>query len=120
MTDPTSVVIYHNPKCSTSRKVLELIRAQGIEPTVIEFLKTPLSRAELADLLGNSQTSIRDHMRKKAPAYTDLDLSNASVTDDQILDAMAEHPVLMERPVVKTAKGTRLCRPVETVLELLP
>jgi len=112
-----STVIYHNPKCSTSRKTLELLRNNGIEPEVVQYLKTPLSRDELAGMIGAAGIDVRAAVRKREALYAELDLADAS--DDQLLDAMAEHPILIERPFVVTPKGTRLARPVDTVREIL-
>ncbi len=117
MTD-NDVTVYHNPKCSKSRKVVELIRAAGIDPTIIEYVKTPLSREALEALIAQSTTPLRDMLRKAAPEYKVLDI--AVMDDAAIVDAMMAHPVLMERPVVTTVKGTQLCRPPESVLDLLP
>ena len=112
-----STVIYHNPKCSTSRKTLELLRNNGIEPEVVQYLKTPLSRDELAGIISAAGIDVRAAVRKREALYAELDLAGAS--DDQLLDAMAEHPILIERPFVVTPKGTRLARPVDTVREIL-
>ncbi|MGA9494178.1 MAG: arsenate reductase (glutaredoxin) [Mycobacterium sp.] len=112
-----STVIYHNPKCSTSRKTLELLRDNGIEPDVVQYLKTPPSRAELAGMIRAAGIDVRAAVRKRESLYTELNLADAN--DDQLLDAMAEHPVLIERPFVVTPKGTRLARPVDTVREIL-
>jgi len=112
-----STVIYHNPKCSTSRKTLELLRNNGIEPEVVQYLKTPLSRDELAGIISAAGIDVRAAVRKREALYAELDLADAS--DDQLLDAMAEHPILIERPFVVTPKGTRLARPVDTVREIL-
>jgi arsenate reductase len=112
-----STVIYHNPKCSTSRKTLELLRDKGIEPEVVQYLKTPPSRDELAGMISAAGIDVRAAVRKREALYTELDLADAS--DDQLLDAMAEHPILIERPFVVTPKGTRLARPVDTVREIL-
>lgn len=117
--DP-SFVIYHNPACSTSRNVLAMLRERGIEPTVIDYLKTPPGKDRLralADALGGP---VRALLRKKAPPYEELGLDNPKWSDEQLLDFMAEHPVLLERPVVVTPLGTRLGRPKEKVLEVLP
>lgn len=111
------VTIYHNPKCSTSRNALEIIRAKGIEPTIVEYLKTPLSKPELAALIKKMGVPVRDVVRSKEPVYAELGLDGAS--DDALLDAMAKHPVLMNRPIVVTEKGARLCRPGEVVTSLL-
>ena len=110
-------VIYHNPKCSTSRKTLVLLRDNGIEPDVVQCLKTPPSRAELVKMIRAAGIDVRTAIRKREALYTELDLADAS--DDQLLDAMAEHPILIERPFVVTSKGTRLARPVDTVREIL-
>jgi len=110
-------VIYHNPRCSTSRKTLELLRDNGIEPDVVEYLKTPPSRAELVKMIHAAGIDVRAAVRKREPLYAELDLADAS--DDQLLDAMAEHPILIERPFVVTPKGTRLARPVDAVREIL-
>lgn len=109
--------IYHNPKCSTSRKTLDLLRENGIEPTVVQYLKTPPSRAELAQMIEDAGIDVRTAVRKREALYTELKLADAS--DDQLLDAMAEHPILIERPFVVTEKGTRLARPIDTVREIL-
>jgi arsenate reductase len=112
-----STVIYHNPKCSTSRKTLELLRDSGVEPTVVQYLKTPPTREELAGMIRAAGIEVRTAVRKREALYAELHLADAS--DDQLLDAMAEHPVLIERPFVVTPKGTRLARPVDTVREIL-
>jgi arsenate reductase (glutaredoxin) len=110
-------VIYHNPKCTTSRKTLELLRANGIEPTIVQYLKTPPSRDELVTMIRDAGIDVRSAVRKRESLYAELKLADAS--DDQLLDAMAEHPILIERPFVVTPKGTRLARPVDTVREIL-
>ena len=110
-------VIYHNPRCSTSRKTLELLRDNAIEPKVVEYLKTPPTRAELAKMIRAAGIDVRAAVRKRESLYAELNLADAS--DDQLLDAMAEHPILIERPFVVTSKGTRLARPVDTVREIL-
>ncbi len=114
------VTIYHNPKCSKSRKALELIRDNGIEPIVVDYLKTPLNRQALENLIAASSTPLRDMLRKAAPEYKTCNLGDASTDDASIITAMLQHPVLLERPVVSTPKGTKLCRPPEAVLDLLP
>lgn len=116
-TEARTTAIYHNPRCSTSRKTLELLRDNGINPTVIEYLKTPPSRAELAGMIRDAGIEVRAAVRSREPLYAELGLATA--TDDELLDAMAEHPVLIQRPFVVTAKGTRLARPVEAVNEIL-
>jgi arsenate reductase (glutaredoxin) len=110
-------VIYHNPKCSTSRKTLELLRDNGIEPEVVLYLKTPPTRAQLVELIADAGIEVRAAVRKREAIYTELGLAEAS--DDELLDAMAAHPILIERPFVTTAKGTRLARPIDTVREIL-
>jgi arsenate reductase len=110
-------VIYHNPKCSTSRKTLELLRDSGYEPTVIQYLKTPPARAQLVELIADAGIEVRAAVRKREALYAELRLADAS--DDELLDAMAEHPILIERPFVVTGKGTRLARPIDNVREIL-
>ncbi|HTQ20930.1 arsenate reductase (glutaredoxin) [Mycobacterium sp.] len=110
-------VIYHNPKCSTSRKTLDLLRDNGIEPTVVQYLKTPPTRAELVRMIRDAGIDVRTAVRKRESLYAELGLADAS--DDELLDAMAEHPILIERPFVVTPKGTRLARPIDTVREIL-
>jgi arsenate reductase len=114
-----SVTIYHNPACGTSRNVLALIRATGEEPHIIEYLKTPPSRDELIGLIARMGISVRDLLRRKGTPYDQLHLDDPSLTDDQLLDAMMAHPILMNRPIVVTAKGVKLCRPSETVRDLV-
>jgi arsenate reductase len=114
------IKIYHNPSCSTSRKVLDLIREQGFEPTVIQYLKTPLDRPALVSLIAKMGVSVRDILRERGTPYAELDLDNPRWTDDQLIDFIVEHPILMNRPIVETDQKARLCRPVESVLELLP
>ncbi|WP_439360937.1 arsenate reductase (glutaredoxin) [Bradyrhizobium sp. DASA03007] len=113
-------IIYHNPDCGTSRNTLAMIRNAGIEPHVIEYLKTPPSRALLQQLIARMGISVRDAVREKAAPYAELGLDNATLTDDQLLDAMMAHPILINRPIVVTPNGVRLCRPSERVLDLLP
>lgn len=117
MTQATTATIYHNSRCSTSRKALELLREHGIEPAIVDYLKTPLSRAQLHDLIAGSGLTVREAIRSKEAIYQQLQLDAAN--DEALLNAMATHPVLLNRPFVTTAKGTRLARPVETVLEIL-
>jgi arsenate reductase len=112
-----AVTIYHNPQCSNSRKALELIRARGIEPVVVDYLKTRLSRDALGALLARLGVPLREAMRTKETIYAELNLASAG--DGALLDAIATHPVLLNRPIVVTDKGTKLCRPGETVLALL-
>ncbi len=110
-------IIYHNPKCSTSRKTLDLLRDNGFEPEIVQYLKTPPSRTELVSMIRDAGIDVRSAVRKRESLYAELNLADAS--DDQLLDAMAEHPILIERPFVVTPKGTRLARPVERVHEIL-
>ncbi|WP_099023487.1 arsenate reductase (glutaredoxin) [Mycolicibacterium palauense] len=112
-----TATIYHNPRCSTSRKTLELLRDNGIEPTVIQYLKTPPSRAELAAMIADAGIDVRTAVRKRESLYGELNLADAS--DDELLDAMAANPILIERPFVVTGKGTRLARPIDAVREIL-
>ena len=114
-----SVTIYHNPACGTSRNTLAMIRATGVEPVVIEYLKTPPSREELRDLVRRMGVPLRDVMRQKGTPYDELGLGNPALSDDALLDAIELHPILINRPIVVTPKGVRLCRPSELVLELL-
>ncbi len=114
------VTIYHNPACSTARNVLGMIREAGIEPRIVEYLKTPPSRAALEKILARAGLKVRDILRKKAPPYAELGLDDPAVSDDAIFAAIAAHPVLIERPIVVTPKGARLCRPKEKVREVLP
>jgi arsenate reductase (glutaredoxin) len=114
------VVFYHNPACGTSRNALGLIREAGIEPRVIEYLQTPPTRATLQDLIARMGIPARDLLREKGTPYRELGLDDPSLAEDQILDAMVAHPILIQRPIVVTPRGVRLCRPPETVLELLP
>lgn len=109
--------ILHNPKCSTSRKTLDLLRENGIEPEIVLYLKTPPSRSELMTLIEDAGISVRDAVRKREKLYGELGLADAS--DEALLDALAEHPILIERPFVVTDKGTRLARPIENVREIL-
>ena len=113
------VTIYHNPKCSNSRGALELIRGAGITPQVVEYLKTPPSKAELKDLLARAGLTARDILRDKEAAYRELRLDDSSLSDDALLDAIVAHPALLQRPIVATPKGVRVCRPPEQVLDLL-
>ena len=115
-----TVTIWHNPACGTSQNVLAMIRAAGIEPVVIEYLKTPPTREKLAALIAAAGLTPRGLLRVKGTPYADLGLGDPSLSDDMLIDAMLAHPVLIERPLVETPLGTRLCRPSETVLALLP
>lgn len=112
-----TVTIYHNPQCSNSRRALEVIRARGIEPVIVEYLKTPPPREALAGLVARMAVPLRDVMRTKEAVYGELNLAAAG--DDALLDAIAAHPVLLNRPIVVTDKGVKLCRPGDTVSELL-
>lgn len=112
--------IYHNPDCGTSRNTLALIRNAGIEPVVIEYLRSPPSRSELARLIGAMGVPVRSVLRRKNTPYEELGLDDPALTDDALLDAMMQHPILINRPIVVTDKGVRLCRPSEEVLALLP
>ncbi len=112
-------LIYHNPDCGTSRNTLAMIKASGETPEVIEYLKTPPSRERLMTLLSMMQITARDLLRRKAPPYAELGLDDPALSDDQLIDAMMTHPILINRPIVVTDKGARLCRPSERVLDLL-
>ncbi|NML45496.1 arsenate reductase (glutaredoxin) [Ramlibacter sp. G-1-2-2] len=114
------VTIFHNPACGTSRNTLALLRHAGLEPRVVEYLKTPPSREELKQLLAEMGMTVRQLLREKGTPYGELGLADAKWSDEQLLDFMQQHPILMERPVVRTALGTKVCRPCEEVLELLP
>ncbi|MFK3852320.1 arsenate reductase (glutaredoxin) [Agrobacterium pusense] len=114
------VTIYHNPACGTSRNTLEMIRNAGIEPTVIEYLKTPPSRVQLIKMIADAGLTVRQAIREKGTPYADLGLDDPELTDDQLLDAMLKDPSLINRPFVITSIGTRLTRPSEVVLDILP
>jgi arsenate reductase len=109
--------IYHNPRCTTSRKTLDLLRDNGIEPEVVQYLKTPPSRAQLVKMISDAGIDVRTAVRKRESLYGELNLADAG--DDELLDAMAEHPILIERPFVVAPKGTRLARPIDAVREIL-
>lgn len=115
-----NIVIYHNPDCGTSRNTLGLIRNTGVEPTVIEYLKTPPTKPVLKELIATAGLTVREALRKNVPAYTDNNLDSPDWTDEQLLDLMLQHPILINRPFVVTEVGTRLCRPSELVLDILP
>jgi arsenate reductase len=115
-----TITIYHNPACGTSRNTLAIIREHGEDPRVIEYLKTPPTRKELIDLIKAMGITPRDLLRQKGTPYEELGLADPSLGDKAIIDAMIAHPILMNRPIVVTPLGTRLCRPSETVLEILP
>jgi arsenate reductase len=119
MTD-TSITIYHNPQCGTSRNTLALIRNSGVEPRVVEYLKTPPSRDELKSLVAALGLPVRELLRRKGTPFDELGLDSAHWSDDELLDFIVAHPILMNRPVVRTPLGTRLCRPSEAVLDILP
>jgi len=114
------VTIYHNPDCGTSRNTLAMIRNAGIEPTIIEYLKTPPDRETVKSLVSRAGLTLREALREKGTPYQDLGLSELSLTEDQLLDAIEAHPILLNRPFVVTSKGVKLCRPSEVVLEILP
>ncbi|ELP98748.1 arsenate reductase (glutaredoxin) [Pseudomonas syringae] len=116
----SQITIYHNPNCGTSRNTLELIRNSGEEPAVIEYLQTPPDRATLIRLIKDMGIEVRALLRIKGTPYEELGLGDASLTDEQLIDAMVTHPILINRPIVVTPLGTRLCRPSEAVLDLLP
>lgn len=116
----SNVTIFHNPACGTSRNVLGLIRHAGIEPVVVEYLRTPPKRDELLRLLKDAGLSVRQVLREKGTPFAELDLANPMWSDTQLLDFIEQHPVLINRPLVVTPLGTMLCRPSEAVLELLP
>jgi arsenate reductase len=115
-----AVTIYHNPKCETSRNTLALIRNAGIEPQVIEYLQHPPSRERLRKMIEEAGMTVREALREKGTPYAELGLAAPGLTDDQLLDAMMQHPMLVNRPFVVTELGTRLCRPSERVLDILP
>lgn len=114
------VTIYHNPECGTSRNTLAMILNAGIEPHVIEYLQAPPSRGELVQMIADAGLSVRSAIREKGTPYSELGLDNPDLTDEALLDAMLEHPILINRPFVITTLGTRLCRPSELVLDILP
>lgn len=114
-----SVTIYHNPACGTSRNTLAMIRASGVEPEVIEYVKNPPSRKRLVELIIAMGGNVRAVIREKGTPYAELGLDNLSLSDDALIDAMLQHPILINRPIVVTAKGVKLCRPSELVLDIL-
>ncbi|WP_336973014.1 arsenate reductase (glutaredoxin) [Sphingobium aromaticiconvertens] len=116
----TDIVIYHNPQCGTSRNTMAMIRNAGIEPHVVEYLKTPPSRALLVQLIERASITPRTLLREKGTPYAELGLGDASLTDEALIDAMVEHPILINRPLVVSPLGVKLCRPSEEVLDLLP
>jgi arsenate reductase len=115
-----TITIYHNPDCGTSRNVLGLIRENGAEPVIIEYLKTPPTREELVSLIARMGISVRDVLRRKGTPYDELRLDDPALSDDALLDAIGAHPILMNRPIVVTPHAVKLCRPSETVLDILP
>ncbi|GFE97647.1 arsenate reductase (glutaredoxin) [Acetobacter persici] len=115
-----TITIYHNPACGTSRNVLALIRSSGEDPCIIEYLKTPPSRAELVSLIARMGVPVRSVLREKGTPFHELGLDNPALSDDALIDAMMAHPILMNRPIVVTPLGAALCRPSETVLDILP
>ncbi|HBP27798.1 MAG: arsenate reductase (glutaredoxin) [Advenella sp.] len=114
------VTIYHNPDCGTSRNTLAMIRNAGIEPTIIEYLKTPPDRETVKSLISQAGLTVREALREKGTPYQELGLSESLLTEDQLLDAIEAHPILINRPFVVTSKGVKLCRPSEVVLDILP
>ncbi|MFT0532860.1 arsenate reductase (glutaredoxin) [Castellaniella hirudinis] len=116
----SSITIYHNPACGTSRNVLALIRNSGEEPTIVEYLKTPPDRATLTKLIAEMSVSVRSVLREKGTPYAELGLGDPKWSDEQLIDFMLQYPILMNRPIVVTPLGTRLCRPSEAVLDILP
>jgi len=114
------VTIYHNPECGTSRNTLGLIRNSGIEPTIIEYLKSPPDRTTLVNLIAQAGLSVRDAVREKGTPFVELGLDDPATTDEQLIDAMLAHPILINRPFVVTPTGVRLCRPSEVVLDIMP
>ncbi len=116
----SDITIYHNPACGTSRNTLALIKHAGLEPTVIEYLKTPPTKQRLIELIAGMKISVRALLREKGTPYAELKLEDLSWSDEQLLDFMLQHPILINRPIVVTPLGIKLCRPSEAVLELLP
>ncbi|WMT86518.1 arsenate reductase (glutaredoxin) [Pelagibacterium sp. 26DY04] len=114
------IIIYHNPDCGTSRNTLGLIRNSDVEPHIIEYLKCPPTRARLVDLIARMEITPRDLLREKGTPYAELGLGDSSLSDEALIDAMIDHPILINRPIVITPAGVRLCRPSEAVLDLLP
>jgi arsenate reductase (glutaredoxin) len=119
MSQPSETIIYHNPNCGTSRKVLGMLRDAGLEPTVIEYLKTPPTRTELLSLLERMGKTPRQILRRKGAPFDELGLDDPAKSDDSLIDAILSHPILLERPVVVTKRGVRLCRPAEEVASLI-
>lgn len=117
---PTGTTIYHNPACGTSRNTLAILRHAGIEPNVVEYLKTPPSKEQLRKLVADAGLTVRGILREKGTPYAELGLGDAKWSDEQLLDFIVQHPILMNRPIVVTPLGTKLCRPSEEVIEILP
>lgn len=117
--DKMPVTIYHNPACGTSRNTLAMIRASGVEPTVIEYLKTPPTREKLQEIISKTGGNIHALIREKGTPYAELGLDNSHLSEEALLDAMLQHPILINRPIVETSKGIKLCRPSELVLDIL-
>jgi arsenate reductase len=115
-----TATIYHNPACGTSRSALALLREAGIEPVIVEYLREPPSRAQLQTLIRDAGLTVREVLRQKGAPYDELGLGDPALSDDQLLDAMLAHPILINRPFVVTTLGTRLCRPLERLREILP
>ncbi|MDD2872568.1 MAG: arsenate reductase (glutaredoxin) [Azoarcus sp.] len=116
----SDITIFHNPRCGTSRNTLAMIRNTGVEPLVVEYLKTPPTRTQLVELIAASGLSVREVMRSKEAVFGELGLGDAGLSNDALIDAMVAHPILINRPIVVTPPGTRLCRPAARVLEILP
>jgi arsenate reductase len=114
-----NITIYHNPKCGTSRNVLAILQERGLKPKVIHYLETPPTRSEFVALIDAMKTNVREVLRQKGSPFNELDLGNSKWSDDELIDFVMQHPILMNRPIVVTPKGTQLCRPSEKVLELL-
>ena len=119
MSEAASTVIYHNPNCGTSRKVLGMLRDAGLEPAVIEYLKTPPTREELVSLLSRMEKTPRQLLRRKGTSYEELGLDDSALSDDALIDAILAHPILLERPIVVSPRGVRLCRPAEEAVSLI-
>ena len=115
-----TITIYHNPHCGTSRNVLSMIRNSGEEPKIIEYLKSPPTREELVELIAGMGIRPRDLLRRKGTPYDELGLDNPALTDDELIDLMLKHPILINRPIVVSPLGVKLCRPSEAVLDILP
>ncbi|OAT46904.1 arsenate reductase [Proteus hauseri ATCC 700826] len=116
----TNITIYHNPNCGTSRNTLEMIRNSGVEPTIVYYLETPPTKSELINLITEMKVTVRFLLRKNVEPYEQLKLEDPTLTDEQLISAMLKHPILINRPIVVTPLGSKLCRPSETVLDILP